>query len=171
MKAVESTILDDAENKPTNTCCSGCCQYQIGVSKNSRTPYLTPELNRASSQGFSMLRKLLFPAMPKFLTDILVFAELGVTITQFVLALISISIGSNRAYNITYIVVAGIALLLALIDAFFYFIELGSCARIVRYCYSKQKRHHSSSNQKCHFLSPKVQNWLSQSFELLRTLV
>ena len=171
MRAVESTISDDPGNKQTNTGCSGCCQYQIGVSKNSRTPYLTPELNCASNQGFSMLQKLLFPAMPKFLTDILVLAELGITITQFVLALISISIGSNRAYNITYIVVAGIALLLALIDAFLYFIELGSCARIFRYCYSKQKRHHSSSNQKCHLLSPKVKNWLSQSFELVRTLL
>lgn len=171
MRAVESTLLDDTGNKQTTTSCSGCCQYQIGVSKNSHTPYLTPELNHASNQGFSMFRKLLFPAMPKFLTDILVFTELGVTITQFVLALISISIGSNRAYNITFIVVAGIALLLALIDAFLYFIELGSCARIFRYCYSKQKRHHSSSNQKCHFLSPKITKWLTQSFELVRTLL
>jgi hypothetical protein len=171
MRAVESTFLDESGKELTNTCCSGCCQYQVGVSKNSRTPYLTPELNRASNQGFSMLRKLLFPAMPKFLTDILVFAELGITITQFVLALISISIGSNRAYNITFIVVAGIALLFALIDAFLYFIELGSCARMFRYCYSKQKRHHSSSNQKCHFLSPKIKNWLTQSFELVRTLL
>ena len=171
MRAVESTLSDDPGNEQTNTCSSGCCQYQIGVSKNSRTPYLTPEMNRASNLGFSMLRKVLFPALPKFLTDILVFAELGVTITQFVLSLISISIGSNRAYNITFIVVAGIALILALIDAFLYFIELGSCARIFRYCYAKQKRYHSSSNQKCHFLNPKVRNWLSQSFELVRTLL
>lgn len=173
MRAVESTISDDSGNRQTTACstCSDCCQYQINVSKNSHTPYLTPEMNHANNQGFSMLKKLLFPAMPKFLTDILVFAELGVTITQFVLALISISIGSNRAYNITYIVIAGIALLLALIDAFLYFIELGSCARIFRYCYSKQKRHHSSANQKCHLLSPKIKNWLTQSFELIRTLL
>ena len=119
-----------------------------------------------------MLWKLLFPGMPKFLSDILVLAELGVTITQFILALISISCGNNRAFNITYIVVASLAVLLAMIDGLIYFIELGSCARIFRYCYSKQKHQQNSvDKKKCHLLPQKVKKWLAQSFELVRTLL
>ena len=172
MRAVELSISEESGKKQTKTCCSGACQFQIGVSKNSRTPFLTPEMDHASNQGFAMLRKLLFPGMPKFLTDILVLAELGVTITQFVLALVSISIGNNRAFNITYIVVASLALLLALFDALLHFIELGSCARIFRYCYSKRKRQQKSVNKKkCHLLPEKVKKWLAQSFELVRTLL
>ena len=169
---------EEHKNKCTD-CFNGCCELKVHIDKNSPTPQLTPELRNASTQGFSMIRKLLFPALPKFLTDILVFAELGVTVTQFVLSLVSVSIENNRAYNITYIVIASIALLLALIDAFVYFVQLGSCARIFRYCYSWRKNHHKKSvgnsnkdteNMRCQILGPKVKNWLAQSFELLRNV-
>ena len=190
-RAVESVVcdqLDESEDKKTNTCAKycylDCCDLPACRSKSPKIPPLTVEMKNASSQGFSMLRKLLFPAMPKFLTDILVLAEFGVTVTQFILSLISVSIENNRAYNITYIVVASIALLLALIDAFIYFVQLGSCARIFRYCYSKQRKsqgrktdyeedseHERHEKRCCQFLSPKVKSWLAQAFELLRTLL
>ena len=144
-------------------------------------PKLTPEMKMASSQGFSMILKLLFPAMPKFLTDILVLAELAVTITQFVLSLISTSIENNRAYNIAYIIISIVALLLALIDSFVYFIQLGSCASIFHSCssvYNRRKAKIMESTEQvkhkkmcCQCLGPKVTHWLTQSFELLRTIL
>ena len=162
-------------------CLTGCCYYEVGVSKKAHIPNLTPEMKFASNQGLSMIQKVLFPAIPKFLTDILVLAELGITVTQFVLSLISISIENNRAYNVAYIIIASIALILALLDAFIYFIQLGSCAAIFRHCYSmynksrgkvieslEQKKHEKSC---CQCLNPKVKRWLAQSFELLRTIV
>ena len=128
-----------------------------------------------------MIQNLLFPAMPKFLTDILVLAELAVTITQFVLSLVSTSIENNRAYNIAYIIISAVALLLALIDSFVYFIQLGSCVSIFRSCYSLYNRRKAEvmesmeqvTNRKmcCQRLSPKVKHWLTQSFELLRTIL
>lgn len=135
----------------------------------------------ASSQGFSMIQKLLFPAMPKFLTDMLVLAELAITITQFVLSLISISIENNSAYNIAYIIISAVALLLALIDSFVYFIQLGSCASIFHSCYSMYNRRKAEVMESteqvkhkkmcCLCLSPKVKHWLTQSFELVRTIL
>ena len=188
-RAVEYVVCDEIRDKHTNNycekCCTHCFNFEIRLSKHERTPRLTPEIKNASNQGFTMLRKLFFPAMPKFLTDILVLTELCVTITQFVLSLITVSIENNRGYNITYIVVASIALLLALIDAFLYFVQLGSCARIFHYCYAKHKRNHgknSTNNDEdggqekhemkgCQLLGSKVTGFLAQSFELLRTIL
>ena len=170
IRAIEATIAEDSENNHAKLSCSKYCQLEISGGKMSRALHLTPELNHVSDQGFSMLQNLLFPAMPKFLTDLIVLAELVVTITLFALALASVIIENNRAFNITYVVIVGIALLFAFIDAFFYFVELGSCARIFSFCYSKQRRHRGSSNQKFHLLVPKVRRWLVLSYELVRTL-
>ena len=177
----EHITHSDKDHNTCAKCYSGCCDYQLCTSKKSQIPKLSPEMKMAISQGFSMMQKLLFPAMPKFLTDILVLAELAVTMTQFVLSLISISIENNRAYNIAYIIISAIALLLALIDSFVYFIQLGSCASIFHSCYSmynKRKGEVIESMEEakhrkmcCQFLGPKVKRWLSQSFELLRTIL
>ena len=179
---LDDVTKDEDSDEHENRCveCYKTCEVNVEVNKSSPSPQLTPEMRNASTQGFTMLRKLLFPAVPKFLTDILVFAELGVTITQFVLSLVSVSIENNRGYNITYIVIASVALLLALIDSFVYFVQLGSCARIFNYCYSRCKndpakrigeKKGESDNSCCQFLSPKVKNWLSQSFDLLRNIL
>ena len=181
-------VIDESEGEHVKKCtgyCTDCCEFQIGTSKNSHIPQLTPETKRVNRQGFTMLRKALFPAMPKFLTDIWVLAELGITITQFVLSLITVSIENNRAYNITYIVLASVAVLLALVDVFIYFVQLGSCARIVHHFYNskrkrievklpdeEEKRDQDQTEKKCcQYLNPKVKSWLMQSLELLRTVL
>jgi hypothetical protein len=105
--------------------------------RGCRFPHFSVELKAARRQGTKMLRSFLFPTMPKLLTDCWVLTEFAVTIAQFVLSVISIMIDSNRTYNIIYLVLASLALLLAFIDAFIYFKDFATCSHYFHHCCSK----------------------------------
>ena len=140
----------------------------------------TPEMKQASNQGIRMLRTFLYPSMPRLFRDFWVTAELAVTIYQFVLAALSLAQNRTEVFNIIYIVLAGLALLLALVDTMFHYVQLGSCATACLYCCSKFKKMRSKpvhtgytepeSVQTCCLLSKKWRKRINESMELIRSI-
>ena len=92
----------------------------------------TDVLIRARKIGFKMVPQLLFPALPKLIRDLWVFGEFFITLFQFLLALISTNYRTsvNRSFTGIYLALSTINFILACIDAFLYFYELGSCRSI-----------------------------------------
>ena len=162
------------------SCCVGCCQYDLSKSKGSHNEhaFYNPEIKYASSQGFKMLRKFFHPTLPKLLSDVWVLAELAVTVTQFVLSITVLSLNEgNRPFNYTYLVLASLGLTLALLDSFVYFVQLGSCAYLFRYCRKKLSKKQTAKdpeeNRKgcCQFLSKETQKKISELFDVVRTVI
>ena len=186
MKAVWAAVHEtDTPTRVTRSekCCMNCVEFQpCACLGDASLPEFTPEVKVASYMGFRMLRKLLFPAMPKVLRDLWVCAELGVTIFQFVLSVVSLSLENDRAFNFLYLILSIISLILALIDGFIYFIQLGSCAECVRWCRSKRRGDSESDQEsetvsgdksirKCWQFSPKWKNSISEWFEVVRNVL
>ena len=113
-----------------------------------------------------MLRSFLFPTMPKLLTDFWVLAEFGVTLAQFILSVLSIMIDSNRTYNIIYLVLASLALLLAFIDVFIYFKDFATCSHYFHDCCSSLSslKYRSSRVEENQRYSLNVQGFSNSSF-------
>ena len=152
---------------------------------------LSPQLQKASSQGTNMLKKMFFPSMPALLQDLWVYTELIFTLIAFSLGLVGFinSGGATRIFSILYLVLAIISVILALIDAFIYFFQLGSCARLFRfiykYCKAKRQRQHPETDLEqgeeeegnktcCVYLPHLPEKWLTrfnQFFELGRNIV
>lgn len=109
---------------------------------------LSPEMQKASSQGFSMVKSIIFPSLPAVLQDLWVYLELIISIIAFVFGLLDIfPIEKGDAFNYSYFVLATLAMILALIDGFIYFFQLGSCARGVRFCRQKLKERKQRSDE------------------------
>ena len=152
---------------------------------------LSPQLQKASSQGINMLKKMFFPSMPVLLQDLWVYTELVFTLIAFSFGLVNFinSGGTARTFSILYLVLVIISVILALIDAFIYFFQLGSCARlfkfIYKYCKAKRQKQHPETdleqgeeeekNKKCCAHLPRLpEKWLThfnQFFELGRNIV
>jgi len=143
-RAVQSAVFEavgeqkQSASRQCFQCCNACCEYD--PFKTSKPSKLTPQLKVASTQGLKVMKKLFSPALPRVLRDLWVYAEIAVTLYQFILALISLSLENNQAFNITYLVLSTISVALALLDGFIYFIQLGSCVQCFRYCYKKYRR-------------------------------
>ena len=90
------------------------------------------DLLRAKNLGARLVPNLLFPALPRLLRDLWVFIELFVTFFQFSLALGGISESNNVVVTVFYITLSTINFILACIDGFLYFYELGSCALLYK---------------------------------------
>ncbi len=118
--------------------CNGCCTYDFCNSKTSQVPKVSPEAHTASKQGITMMKKLIYPGMPKVFQDLWVLTELAITITQLVLAVISLALNQN-VFNIVYVSITAFGLLLALMDSFLHFITLGSCASIIKHFRNKRR--------------------------------
>ena len=102
---------------------------------------LSPQLQKASSQGVDMMKKVFFPALPHLLQDAWVVLEFAITMFAFVFGLLSLDFkDGSQAFNITYFVLTIISIILAVIDCFIYFVQMGSCAECVRLCYAKIKK-------------------------------
>ena len=151
---------------------------------------LSPQMQKASSQGTNMLKKMFFPSMPALLQDLWVYTELIFTLIAFSFGLVGFinSGGATRIFSILYLVLAIISVILALIDAFIYFFQLGSCARLFRfiykYCKAKRQRQHpetdleqgeeEGSKKCCAYLPRLPEKWLTrfnQFFEIGRNIV
>ena len=105
---------------------------------------LSKSLSKASDMGRKMAPKVVFPAGPKLLRDAWVLVEILLTLVQFVYAFYSTNYRVNRLYNAFYISLSVINLVLALIDAFYYFYELGSCMVLYRQCKKRRKKKRQS---------------------------
>ena len=82
-----------------------------------------------------MLKSIVFPSLPALLQDLWVYLELMISIVAFVFAMLDIfPIKGGLAFNYTYLGLATISMILAFIDGFIYFFQLGSCARGMRAC-------------------------------------
>ena len=137
-----------------------------------------PSIKFASAAGFKMMPSFFFPAMPKFLEDLWVALELLITIFDFIFVCVTFEAGP---LNIFVLVLTIVALLLALLDGFLYFIQTGSCAasiRSIRKRLSRQKTQNEDEEEEaekhrnfCHFLSPKQEKFLKNWFEVSRTIL
>ena len=191
-KAIENTATalasKDREEEEKRDCGRylNCCyrdQYdrrkEVEVSRPSTE--LTPEMQRASEQGLDMIKTLIFPALPPILQDIWVYLELFISIVAFVLgAAATFPIEDSHGYNISYFVLATVSMILALIDGFIYFFQLGSCARCIRDCrgtsiepqlLEEQGETLEGNQKKCCRLSEKRKETFNTWFELGRNIL
>ena len=188
-KALKAVTLLKPEEEPTDTC---NCQCRLRKKDKDTEPplsTLTPELKRASTQGWNMMKKVFFPSIPAVLQDLWVYTELGITLFAFIFGLIGLfPIEGNAAFQIVYLTLTIISIILALIDANIYFFQLGSCARGIRVCrkYIKKRKNRISDSDKeeldneaedddvqqtsWYRLSPKWKERLSTWFEIIRTI-
>ena len=99
---------------------------------------ISPEMQKASNEGLNMVKNIVFPSLPALLQDLWVYLELIISIIAFAFGLLDIfPIEDGLAFNYSYFGLATISMILAFIDAFIYFFQLGSCARGIRACRRK----------------------------------
>ena len=96
-------------------------------------------LTNAANIGRQMAPKIIFPGLTSILQDLWVYAENGITLYQFI-SQVQMLPSQNTPMNQAGLVLSTIALVLAAIDFFFYFVQLGSCARIIRTVIKKIKQ-------------------------------
>ena len=108
---------------------------------------LSPQLQKASSQGVNMMKKVFFPALPHLLQDLWVYLEFGITMFAFIFGLLSLNLnGGSKAFNIVYLTLTLISVILANLDCFLYFVQMGSCAECLKIFYVKLKREEKKQN-------------------------
>jgi hypothetical protein len=174
----------EAQQKHCRECLSCCChdQYKEEEEKaDTPSTELTPEMQRASQAGWSMIKAIIFPALPAILQDLWVHLELVISTVAFILGLLDLfPIESSHAYSYSYFVLATISMILALIDGFIYFFQLGSCARCIRDCRGKstepqlleeQGETLEENQRKCCHLSEEWKETLNTWFEFGRNLL
>jgi len=108
-----------------------------------------PLLQKVSSQGFNMLKMVFFPSMPALLQDLWVYLELLISMFAFIFGLVTFSTGTGtqRIFNIVYLVLAIIGMILSLIDGFIYIFYVGVCARFIRkHLKSRKERQRQESD-------------------------
>ena len=165
-------------------------EAKVGEAKVDKTK-LTPELQKASSQGFNMLKKVFFPSMPALLQDLWVYLELIISLFAFAFGFVDYSVGSGtqRTFNLLYLVLAIISTILALIDGFLYIFQVGYSAKFFRFLWKKikarrqrqhpeagteQREEEEESKKICGCIPRLPEKWLTrfnQFFELGRNIV
>ena len=101
---------------------------------------LSPQMKKANNEGYSMVKNIAFPALPAIFQDLWVYLELVVTIAAFAFAMLDFfPIEGDRVYTYSYLGLTIFAMILALFDAYVYFIELGSCGRAIRYICTRSR--------------------------------
>ncbi|XP_064398698.1 uncharacterized protein LOC135345231 isoform X2 [Halichondria panicea] len=95
---------------------------------------LSPEMEKANSEGYDMMKNVFFPSIPALVQDLWVYLELGISIAAFVIGILGTDfpLESNVVFQIVYLILTCIAMVMALMDGFIYFFQLGSCARGIR---------------------------------------
>ena len=197
IKHVASLTLKDTEEEK-----KGCCerlnrchkkkdvkQVEDEDKEDAPSTEISPEMQKASDQGLSMVKSIVFPSLPAVLQDLWVYLELAISIVAFAFGLLDIfPIEDGLAFNYTYFALAAVSMILALIDAFIYFFQLGSCARGIRVCRRKLKERgkaheeleeeeeevdddDENGGQKCCRLSKKWKQHFSTWFELGRNIL
>ena len=155
-----------------------------GKKKKRKRPAtkLSARLKQAGSQGFQIMKGILFPSIPAVFQDLWVYMELGITITAFVFGALDTFQSSDLSiYTYVYFILAVISFTLVLTDAYLYFIELGSCARGYKFIRSKLKESNGQKDgeiiednegeegtRKWYQLSPKWKQYFNTWFEVIR---
>ena len=112
--------------------------------KNVLRGTLSESLSRASDIGTKMIPKVALPAAPKFFRDAWVLTELLLTVIMFLYAFVNTNYRINGLYNAIYITLSTLNLVLALVDSFYYFHELGSCMILIQRLQRRfRKKRHS----------------------------
>ncbi len=95
---------------------------------------LSPEMEKANSEGYDMMKNVFFPSIPALLQDLWVYLELGISIAAFTIGIIGTDfpLQSNTVFQIVYLILTCFAMVMAFIDGFIYFFQMGSCARGIR---------------------------------------
>lgn len=130
---------DERKNKCFEFCNKTCCHGPLEVSP------MSPSLSIALPRSTRMTKQMMFPILPKLVRDVWVFLELGLTLFQLIFSLVNIQFTTNRVYNILYIFLASLNTLMACIDAFTYYYQLGSC----KTCYDKMRRETQVESEIC----------------------
>ena len=138
---------EEGEKEPTcleklfQSCSKKPKEPEEGEEEEKDDTELSPQMQKAGSQGTNMLKKVFFPAMPALLQDLWVYLELIISLFAFAYGFVGYStgLGTQRTFNILYLVLAIISTILALIDGFIYIFQLGSCARLFKYLCKKLK--------------------------------
>ena len=109
---------------------------------------ISPEMQKASNEGLNMVKNIIFPSLPAVLQDLWVYLELAISIIAFAFGLLDIfPIEDGLAFNYSYFGLATISMILALIDGYIYFFQLGSCARGIRVCRQKLRERKGDDNE------------------------
>ena len=170
----DSVSHDDIEHERCR-CFKSCCVPSESPLVKDVIP---THLSLAYTMGLSMTQELLFPALPYFLRDIWIIIELMVTVIQVILAIINIQSSNRFAVDVVYICLAMLNALLALLDGFLYYYELGSYKQFLKMCFKKEKVKEDNaesvqSKRWCKYihLSEKKRAKLNQWFEVIRTVL
>ena len=153
--------------------------------KKPPATHLSPQLQKASSQGIDMMKKVFFPALPHLLQDAWVYLEFGITMFAFIFGLFSLDLNDgSKAFNIVYLTLTIISIVLAVVDCFLYFVQMGSCAECLKICYVKLKRRGEDGEQellamedgevegkRCCKMSKEKKEKFNTYFELVRNIV
>ena len=181
-ETLEDLISETDTQESDRSCCSNtlhCCLVQPRrFPGDGLIPPFTPLLQRVSSQGLRAMVFFLNPSLPRVFRDAWVLIELAVTLYQFFLACVSLAENHNQAFNIIYISIASVALLLSLIDVTIHCVQLGSFASLLLYCRSKlkSKKQHAGysdpeSVQSCCLLGKKGRKRINNSLEMVRNVL
>lgn len=174
---------DDEVHCSNKLSCFPSCKTKYKTKKHPATK-LSARLKQASSQGFQIMKNILFPSIPAVFQDLWVYVEMAIAVIAFAFgALDTFQSSSTSAYTYVYFVLAVVSFTLVLTDGYLYFIELGSCARGYKFIKNKwRKRNKANVNsfeeeeqienvRKCCTLSPKWKQHFSTWFEVIRNTV
>ena len=155
-----------------------------GEKKKPPATKLSPQLRKASSQGINMMKKVFFPALPHLLQDIWVYLEFGITMFAFIFGALSLDLkDGSKAFNIVYLILTIISIILAIIDCFLYFVQMGSCVECLKLCSRKCKKRgeeiemelldefEADEKMGCCRMSKKRKEKFNTYFELVRNIV
>ena len=142
----------EQEKKPSCwerlNCCRRRKEEKEDREKVTPSTEISPEMQKASNEGLNMVKSIVFPSLPAVLQDLWVYLELIISIIAFAFGLLDIfPIEDGLAFNYSYFGLATISMILALIDGFIYFFQLGSCARGIRACKKKLREKHGNDNE------------------------
>ena len=168
------------EKKPTVTCCPTCCpikQPRPEGQPEEEPPAttLTPQLQKASDEGLNFIKAVAFPSIPALLQDLWVYLELLITLLAFCLGLYGqFPIDCNKAFQYTCFFLALLSIILALIDAYIYFVEVGSCARAIKFYKNKVKGNDEEEEdqlKKKTCCKPELKEKIHMFFEIGRNVI
>lgn len=196
LKHTSSLILSDGtDTEDTKRCCDILNHHRNRKStqdvsdEDAPSTEITPEMEKASNQGFSIIKSIIFPSLPAVLQDVWVYLELMISIAAFAFGIVDIFPidENNLAFKYAFFSLATISIILAIIDGYLYFFQHGSCARGVRACLKKmrERRHGNEADlqnesnhshdvcpeKKCCKLSKKSKERLNTWFELSRNII
>ena len=185
LEGPEQPTKKEGKARKCQLSCFHSSKVKGGSSKKKRpATKLSARLKQASSQGFQIMKNILFPSIPAVFQDLWVYIEISIAIAAFVVgALDTFESESQSVYTYVYFFLAIVSFLFVLTDGYLYFIELGSCARgyrVVKKWMDERRQNEVDSSvedetnengKKCCKLSPKWKQNIKTWFEVIRNTI